>query len=337
MKIGVVLHHKYFNGVVESKLSKKYQDVSLRYFSYFGMYGTGIFGMIAKGPDIVNDYDWRNTDLLIDHSLNNNVQIHFNTVISGSLSTYPDWYKELSPEKKLSALEFHVRAVLNRYKGKVDFFKLVNEVTREPVDNFLGTELDKVELISRIFKWAVDEYPGGRYMLNEYGSLIKNEVREPFLDLVKKIKGLGGRIDIIGEQGHSGYFPRPFYLPTDKQISETLDEIYSRTNLPLMITEFDLGPKNGDYVGGSIDPTLPVTCDNVSYRSWYEYQGYAYSHFMEMCEKKVFVEGFYYWSFVDDPSIKWERNGCGLFNEDIEVKRVMESLLSRLEKQRPKA
>jgi endo-1,4-beta-xylanase len=333
MTVGTILNHKYFNGVVSQEISDKYKDIALKYFSNFGMYATGIFGMIAKGPNIETDYDWRNTDLLVNFATENNLNIHFNTVITGHLDAFPDWYKELDSKDKYLALEKHVRAVINRYKGRVSYFKLVNEMVREPGDNFLGTGRDKVKVIADIFKWAVDEYPEGRYMLNEYGCLIREDIREPFLKLVDDIKELGGRIDIIGEQAHSGYQPRPFYLPPDDLLSDSLDEIYDSTRLPIMITEFDMGPKNGEYEGGSIDPHQSVKCDTVTYSTWYEYQGFAYKHFMELCQRKGYIESFYYWNLVDDPSMTWERDECGLFNQMLKPKVYMYDLLMRLEKE----
>lgn len=333
MKVGTILHHKYYNGVVEGDQAEKYKSSAYKYFRDFGMYGSGMFAMIAKGPNVETDYDWSNTDLLVEGTLKNGSGIHFNTVITGHLDVYPPWYKDLSPELKLTSLEAHVRAVVKRYKGRVSYFKLVNEVVRESDEKYLGTNLKKAALIAQIFKWAEDEHPEGRYMLNEYGCIISKEIRGTFLSLVDEVKALGGRIDIIGEQAHSGYNPRPFFLPTDEIIDSSLDEIHKRTNLPIMITEFDIGPVNGDYPGGSIDPNKFVECDGVIYSTWYEYQAYAYSHFKELCESKDYMEALFYWNFADDSSMTWERFGCGLLNEQLEPKHGMKTLLTELEKE----
>lgn len=334
MYTGTILHHKYYNGVIKGEAATHYTEVAHRYFGHFGMFGTGMFSMIAKGPDIQKDYEWRNTDLLIESALANGSHIHFNTVITGHLDVFPEWYKQLSPEEKLYALESHVRAVINRYKNKISFFKLVNEATRESDEQYLGTNLTKTDLIANIFKWAVDAYPEGKYMLNEYGCLINHEIREKFLRLVDEVKTLGGRIDIIGEQAHSGYLPRPFYLPPDEVIINALDELHKRTELPIVITEFDLSHKNGDYAGGEIAPNLPVECDGVKYNSWYDYQAFAYTHFQKLCQSLGYVEGMFYWSMADDPTITWERPGCGLFTEQLKPKEGLKTLLVELESQK---
>ncbi len=334
MKTGTILHHKYFNDVASQNISSKYKEMALEYFNNFGMYGTGIFGMIAKGPNIEIEYDWKNVDLLVDFAKENGVCIHFNTVITGRLDVFPEWYKELDSDKKYQALENHVRAVINRYKGKVSFFKLVNEIVKEDEENFLGTEMKKTDVIADIFKWAIDEYPEGRYMINEYGCLIREEIRKPFLILVDNIKKLGGRIDIIGEQAHSGYYPRPFFLPTTESLNRVLDEIHDSAKLPLIITEFDIGPKNGDYEGGSINPEQEVVCDGISYPTWYEYQGYSYRLFKELCTEKGYVEELYFWNMIDDKSMTWERNGTGLFDENIDLKKHMLELLKELKKEK---
>ncbi|MBI2356534.1 endo-1,4-beta-xylanase [Candidatus Dojkabacteria bacterium] len=336
MKTGVILNHKYFNGVMPEDISRKYKSETLKYFNNFGMEGTGMFAMIAKGPNIESDYNWENTDLLIEHANHNGAQIHFNTVITGHIDIFPQWYKDLDPEQKLKVLENHVKAVVGRYKGKVNFFKLVNEAVREPDEKYLGTNLNKAELIADIFKWAVETYQEGRYMFNEFGCLIRDEIREPFLKLVDDVTKLGGRIDVIGEQAHSGYHPRPFFLPPDEQLNKALDGIHTRTRLPMMITEFDMSPKNGNYEGGSIDPNKPVTCDGITYSTWFDYQSYAYNHMRELCGSKDYIEEFYYWGIIDDPTITWERENTGLFDENIEPKKNMIRLLLSLEKREGK-
>lgn len=326
MKVGTILHHKYFNGVAPQEAAEKYRQMALNSFKSFGMHGTGIFGMIAKGPDIEKDYEWQNIDHLVDFANNNKLSLHFNAVITGHLNVYPDWYKAFSSKEKLIALEAHVRAVISRYKNDISFFKLVNEVVREPSQNFLGCGVEKQSLIKRIFDWAVDEYPDGRYMINEYGSLIDEDIRRKYIQLIQDLRSQGTRIDIVGEQGHSGYKPRPFQLPTDNELNAALDELYMGIKTPIMITEFDMSPKNGDYPGGEIDPQKALKVDGKHYSNWFEYQGYAYKHILDICESKDYVETVYFWSFADDPVITWERSSCGLLNSDLEEKNYMKTV-----------
>ena len=59
------------------------------------------------------------------------------------------------------------------------------------------------------------------------------------IEFISKIIDKGARIDLLGLQGHMGYLPRFFTLPTDDEMNSFFDLIYSKLKLPISITEVD--------------------------------------------------------------------------------------------------
>lgn len=337
MKLGTIVQAKYFNGVASPEESSKYQNLLKNNFSQAGMFAFGQMPFIAKGPDPETEYDWRNTDALVDFGVKNGIDILFNSVVNSQENSFPDWYKKLSPSDKEKALERHVKAVVGRYKGKVKTFKLVNEAFRFPEDNFYGTSETKPKLIAKIFSWAKEKYPEGVFILNDHIPLLNiDELRAAYIGLIRNLKEINTPIDVVGIEGHLGYRPLPFQLPTDEEIHVTLDEVHTVAGCPIHITEFDLSYNNGpskEYPGSKIDPNQQFVSDGVEYTSWFDYQAYAYKHFCEVCIAKEYVDDLVFWGFRDDSKVGWERPGTGFFNEDFSPKPVFQTMKQFLSNQ----
>ena len=336
MKLGTIVQAKYFNGVADPEESSKYQSLLKGNFSQVGMFAFGQMPFIAKGPDPEKDYDWKNTDALVEFGSSNSVEILYNTVINSQENSFPDWYKKLSPIDKEKALEKHVKTVVERYRGRIKIFKLVNEAFRFSEENFYGTNESRPALIAKIFSWAKEEYQEGVFMLNDHIPFLKNdELRIAYINLISSIKKAGAPIDVVGIEGHLGYRPTPFQLPPDDEINLALDEIHAAAKCPIHITEFDLSYNNDpvkNHPGSRIETNQSFFCQGVEYDNWFDYQAYAYKHFYNVCSTKNYVENLVFWGFRDDSKITWERPGTGFFNEDFSPKpvfRVMEPVLTK--------
>lgn len=319
MKTGSILHHKYFNGVVKGKRQDTYQKVVLKLFDRYGMFGSGMMKFVTRHGLDAALYQLSDADCLVEFCRQNRLDIHYNTVLTGRINAMPDSYKLLSRNEKIEFLETYVRYIVDRYRGKVSFYKLVNEITNEPEEDYLGTGFAKGELLAKVFRWATDTYPEGKYMINEHAVIIREEVRKAFLRIVNGILDQGSRIDLIGLQGHMGYFPRFTFLPPDDYVIDSLTKVKQEFQLPIFITEFDVN--SGQVTDQQVE------CDGKVYPDWYAYQKYAYCHFPKLLEKSGLVEEFYYWSLVDDPELVGEKSDVGLFTKDFESKGYMERVL----------
>lgn len=335
VKTGCVLHHKYFNGVADAVLAEKYKSITLEHFQSFAMFGTGNVGFITSVVGDESKYNWDNVDKIVQFANDNNIDINYNNVVSGLLNCYPDSFKKLSASQKYDALKRHVKIVISRYSGKVSSFKLINEIVRTGDDDFLGTGKKKNKVVKDIFMWAVDEYNDGKYMLNEHIPFSNEDLFNKFMSFVSLLLNEGVRLDVMGIEGHSGYHPRSFCIDSDQNITYQLNKLYESLGLQISITEFDLSYRNHisePYLGSEIDPEKPFVCDGVKYSCWHEYQAFAYKHFIEVCEKLHFVESLHFWQIVDDPTITWERPGCGIWDRFLEPKEYMCDVIKILEK-----
>lgn len=330
MKLGTIVKAKYFNGLAEIDESRKYQELIKQNFSVVGMFAFGQMPFIAGRDANPENFDWKNTDRLAAFGLETGIEVMYNSVINSNENSFPRWYKELTPEMKVKALEDYVKAVVGRYKGKIGFFKLINEALRLPEEDLYGTGEKKVNLISKILSWAKEANPEGVYILNEHIPFLKtDELRQNLISLIKRIKATGTIIDYVGLEGHLGYRPTPFQLPSDIDISTTLDEVQQAAGNHIMITEFDLSYDNSPnkgYQGSSIEPSLIFEADGNKYINWFEYQAAAYKHFYEICLTKGYVEDLVFWGFCDDKRISQERPGTGLFDDDFLAKPVYKAM-----------
>jgi len=331
MDTGTIIQPKYFNGVATSKESIEYQSNLVQYFKHVGMLAFGQMPFIAKiGPDPEKDYDWRNIDCLLDFAKKHDIRVHYNTVINSHKNSFPDWYYELSAEEKKKALERHIKAIVGRYKDRIEFYKLVNESNPYEEENFLGTNETKTDLIVQMFAWAKEVHPEGEFIVNDHFPFLQQDkIRTNFISLIKRLKEKGAQIDAIGIEGHLGYKPVPFQIPSDDDFDTTIEDVYNSTGLPIYITEFDISYNNAPvnpYPGSVIDPNNPFEANGVTYANWFDYQAYAYKHFYELCKKKEFIKRLYFWGFSDKDWYKWERPSVGFFDENFKPKPVFNEM-----------
>lgn len=323
MKNSTVVPQKYFNGVVKPEERDRYLKLLLENFKEVGMVAFGQIKFLLKElPKSQNDYDFRTIDNLVVFARKHNLKLHYNTVINNK-NSFPDWYLLLKTSQKIEFLKFHVKTIIDRYKNDFYLFKLVNESVRDVDEDFLGTGEKKIDLIAQIFKWAKEESPNTLFMINDFGCFYRKDILTRFIKLVNDVKDKGAQIDVVGEQAHFWGFE----LPSDEIILNTTNTLNTGTGLPVNITEFDLSYDDTLYEGQKIDPLNEFTDRNgKTFKNWFEYQGYAYKHFYDLCNNSGLVNNFTYWGFVDE-EVPWERPGIGIFDYDFNNKNALKSLI----------
>jgi len=321
MKLATIVSQKYFNNVASSEQKTFFIEQLVRGFRTVGTLAFGQMKFIV--PDAADAYNWGIVDAFLDFTQRYKLEAHYNTVINNKFS-FPAWYTALSPGEKVDALEKHIKTVIGRYKDKFVLYKLVNEMVRDEESQFLGTNLSRGELLTLFFKWAREAYPDAKLLINDFAIIVRQDIRESYVNMINSIQEKGGVIDGVGLQCHLGH-PSPyktpvFQLPSDEMILEALEYVHSKTNLPIFITEFDLSYDNSPgnpHEGASIDPHKEfITILGEKFENWYEYQAYAYSHFYELCNSTRYVESLVFWGFLDRDTLGNERPGVGFFDEN---------------------
>lgn len=320
MKLATFAPQKYFNNIASPEHKRFFIEKLVRNFLSVGTLAFGQMKFIV--PDSADEYNWEVLDTFVDFATKHNVEAHYNTVINNKFS-FPDWYRALSSPQKVEALEKHIKTVIGRFGNRFSIYKLVNEMVRDEDPLFLGTELSRVDLITLLFKWAKETCPEATLLINDFAIIVREDIREAYINMINAIQEKGGPIDGVGIQGHLGH-PSPyktplFQLPSDEMILKALEYVHSKTQLPIFITEFDVSYANSienQYEGSSINPNSKfTTIFGQTFGNWYEYQAYAYKHFYELCKSTGFVEYLIFWGLLDSDTLPNERPGTGFFDE----------------------
>ena len=154
--------------------------------------------------------EFSHADRLVDFALHNQMSVRGHTLIWND--DLPAWIKRLGSGEIEQLIETHLMSVLERYRGKVDFWDVVNEPIA-PWDKKPGNLRDGPfysalgeGYIERAFKLARQYAPAAKLVLNEAQTETDDANGEVFrsslLSLVKRLKDQGAPIDAIGLQSH---------------------------------------------------------------------------------------------------------------------------------------
>lgn len=256
-----------------------------------------------------------------------------------------DWYEHLSSADALSALEEHIKTVVRTFRrAGLQTFELVNHALKHPTDSlvlgqgFMLTGVtDRAALISQVFRWATEVYPGAQFLVNE--QIVSLAESERYASLISEIIAAGGRVDAIGVMGHFSNCGYPVELDTVDAILGRLGDIrgLDGQRIPIHITEFDVGflprGEGRSCFGGAekdrfwsrvFSPGLGY-CDRGSavlapqkwpphdqssceaapfsgtfYPSWYVYRDSIYPQLLERFSKHPVVEKVNFWGFWEN-------------------------------------
>jgi len=137
----------------------------------------------------------------------------------------------------LQRLKDHITTVVNRYKGKVYAWDVVNEAIADDSAVYLRNstwyQICGEDFIAKAFEYAHAADPNALLFYNDYNEI--NPVkREKIYKLVKSLKDNGVPIHGIGLQGHWA-----INEPSPKQLDNTIKE-FSELGLKVQITELDI-------------------------------------------------------------------------------------------------
>ncbi len=142
----------------------------------------------------------------------------------------------------------HIKTVASRYAGKIHSWDVVNEALEEDgtLRNSILLKQLGPEYIIEAFRLAFRYSPDTELYYNDF-NIEQPLKRAGCLELVKKIKAAGVRIDGVGIQGHWHLGKLPF-----KEIEESI-LAYHALGLKVMITELDIDVLPGNFQGAEIN------------------------------------------------------------------------------------
>lgn len=188
-----------------------------------------------------NEYYWKDADSIVAFAVRNGLKIRGHTLCWHNQT--PSWLfvdsagKTVTKEVLLQRLKEHITTVVNRYKGKIYAWDVVNEATSDKPDEYLRNSLwYKIcgeEYIAKAFEYAHEADPNALLFYNDYNE-INRDKREKIFRLVKSLKDAGVPIHGIGLQGHWA-----INEPSSQQLDSTLKR-FAELNLKIQITELDI-------------------------------------------------------------------------------------------------
>ncbi|MBN8782322.1 MAG: endo-1,4-beta-xylanase [Terrimonas ferruginea] len=195
-------------------------------------------GPIHPAPD---RYYWTEADKIAAFAREHNLKLRGHTLCWHNQT--PDWFfidekgKTVSKEVLLARLKEHITTVVNRYKGTIYAWDVVNEAISDKPDEYLRPSLFYQicgeEYIEKAFEYAHAADPTALLFYNDYNE-ISPVKRKKIHRLVKGLLDKGIPIHGIGLQAHWAVNE-----PDSAQLQQTLQELDS-LGLPLQITELDV-------------------------------------------------------------------------------------------------
>ena len=160
------------------------------------------------------------------------------------------WFRQIEDSTEFAtATEKHVKDLVQKYKGRIDSWDVVNEALNEDGTLRESVFLQKMgeDYLASSFKWAAEIDPAADLYYNDY-NMTHLEKRQGAIRMVKKIMDQGIKVDGIGMQGH-------WHLnyPSLEEIEQSILD-YANLGVKVAITELDISvlPNPRDLQGAEI-------------------------------------------------------------------------------------
>jgi len=179
-------------------------------------------------------YDFALTDKFVAFGEKNKMFVHGHTLIWHS--QLAPWMRDIKDSVEMKAfMKNHINTIVSRYKGRIGSWDVVNEALNDDgtlrKSVFLKTMGEKY--LVDAFKLAAKADPKADLYYNDY-NIEEPAKRAGAINLIKKIKAGGGKIDGVGIQGHWR-----LESPSLKEIEQSILD-YSALGLDVAFTELDV-------------------------------------------------------------------------------------------------
>ncbi|MEO7120913.1 MAG: endo-1,4-beta-xylanase [Ginsengibacter sp.] len=197
-----------------------------------------------------NYYYWKDADSIVAFAQRNHIRVRGHNLCWHEQT--PSWlFKDdngnlVTKEILLKRLKDHITTVVNRYKGKIYAWDVVNEAIADDSTQFLRNSLwYKIcgpDFIAKAFEYAHEADPDAILFYNDYNT-DRPEKRERIYKLLKQLVDAKVPINAVGLQGHWS-----IYEPSSQELNETIEK-FSSLGLKVQVTELDISvypwEKNG--------------------------------------------------------------------------------------------
>ncbi len=195
-----------------------------------------------------NEYFWGDADSIVAFAKNNHLKIRGHNLCWHNQA--PRWIftnaagDTVSKEVLLQRLKEHITTVVNRYKGSIYAWDVVNEAISDKPGEYLRNSpwfrICGEDFIAKAFEYAHEADPDALLFYNDYNEI--NPVkRDKIYKLVKSLKDAGVPIHGIGLQGHWA-----INEPSESELTHTIKQFVD-LGLKIQVTELDISVYNKEH------------------------------------------------------------------------------------------
>lgn len=281
-------------------------------------------------------YDFALADKFVAYGEKNKMFIHGHTLIWHS--QLAPWMAQIKDSTEMKAfMKDHITTIVSRYKGRIGSWDVVNEALNEDGTlrksvffNILGEQY-----LIDAFKLAAAADPKVDLYYNDYNNEAPAK-RQGTINLIKKIKAAGGKVDGVGIQAHWR-----LESPSLKEIEESI-LAYSALGLKVAFTELDITvlPNPWDLKGADVNQNFEGSAKMNPYPeslpdSVQEKLAQRYSDIFKLFLKhKDKISRVTFWgvydgqSWLNDWPIKGRTNYPLLFDAQLKPKKAYNALIN---------
>jgi endo-1,4-beta-xylanase len=188
-----------------------------------------------------NQYNWRDADSIVAFAQAHSIKVRGHNLCWHEQT--PKWLfydnqgKVVTKEVLLQRLKDHIFTVVNRYKGEIYAWDVVNEAIDDDSAGFLRKSLwyqiCGEDFIVKAFEYAHEADPKAILFYNDYNTE-RPEKRERVYRLLKKLVDAKVPVNAVGLQAHWS-----IYEPSQKELITAIER-FSSLGLKVQITELDM-------------------------------------------------------------------------------------------------
>ena len=318
---------KYFTmGVAVSPRSLKTDEAGLVLKNFSSITPENAMKMGPIHPR-ENEYFWRDADSIVAFAKNHHLKMRGHNLCWHNQA--PRWIftnaagDTVSKEVLLQRLKDHITTVVNRYKGSIYAWDVVNEAVSDNPGEYLRNSpwlrICGEEYIAKAFEYAHEADPDALLFYNDYNEI--NPVkRDKIYQLLKSLKEAGVPIHGVGLQGHWS-----IYEPSETELTNTIKK-FADLGLKIQITELDISAYKKEH--GSREKR-PEDSDTEFTPGKDAAQAEMYKRCFTVFEKyKKQITGITFWnisdrySWLDNFPVRGRKDYPLLFDKDLQPKKA---------------
>ena len=272
------------------------------------------------------EYNWIDADAIVDFAVQHNLKIRGHNLCWHEQT--PNWFFKdsagnlVTKAVLLQRLKDHITTVVNRYKGKIYAWDVVNEAIDDNPNNFLRNSLFYQicgeDFIDKAFEYAHAADPDAILFYNDYNTERK-EKTDRIYTLLKNLKEKGVPVNSVGLQGHWSIFE-----PTQNELEYTIQK-FASLGLTIQVTEMDVSVYKWEK-----EPRIKSATDiDVLTPELENQQAQKYKMLFSIFRKyKQYITGITFWNisdrstWLDTYPVKGRKNYPLLFDTNLQPKKA---------------